>query len=142
MKQAIIIASFTEFGGAMLLGSGVTDTIKSGIADITTYTDKPELLMFGMVCALLACGLWLLLATYLELPVSTTHSIVGAIIGMTMVTNGAGSVIWTSPGDPFPGGVVAIVLAWFVTPAMAAVMAALLFMFTKLFVLKAKNPFK
>ena len=145
MKQAILVASVCEFGGAVLLGSGVTDTIKSGIAKVSAYTYQPELLMYGMVCALLSAGLWLLLATFLELPVSTTHSIVGAIIGMSMVAAGADSIIWTSPpkpGSPFPGGVVAIVLAWFITPAMAMIVAALLFLFTKLVVLKANNPFR
>ena len=123
----------------------MTDTIKSGIAKVSAYTYEPELLMYGMVCALLSAGLWLLLATFLELPVSTTHSIVGAIIGMSMVAAGPDSIIWSSPpkpGSPFPGGVVAIVLAWFITPAMAAIVAALLFLFTKLVVLRAKNPFK
>ena len=145
MKQALIVASFCEFGGAVLLGSGVTDTIKSGIAKVSAYTYEPELLMYGMVCALLATGLWLALATFLELPVSTTHSIVGAIIGMSLIAAGPDSVIWYSapkPGSPFPGGFVSIVLAWFITPAMAMVLAALLFLFTKLVVLKAANPFR
>ncbi|KAL4515921.1 hypothetical protein Ndes2526B_g00636 [Nannochloris sp. 'desiccata'] len=145
MKQAIIVASVCEFSGAVLLGAGVTDTIKSGIADLSYYTATPDLLMYGMLCALLATGLWLALATFLELPVSTTHSIVGALIGMSMIAKGPDSVIWTSApsnGSPFPGGVVAIFLAWFITPAMAAMVAALLFTFTKLVVLKAKDPFK
>ena len=145
MKQAIIVASFCEFGGAVLLGSGVTDTIKSGIANVNYYAAYPDLLMYGMLCALLATGLWLALATFLELPVSTTHSIVGAIIGMSLVARGADSVIWTEapkPGSPFPGGVVSIILAWFITPTMAAVVAALLFLFTKAVVLMAPNPFK
>lgn len=145
MKQAILVASVCEFSGAVLLGSGVTDTIKSGIAKVSAYTAYPDLLMYGMLCALLATGLWLALATFLELPVSTTHSIVGAIIGMSLVARGGDSVIWTQapqPGSPFPGGVVAIVLAWFITPTMAAVLAALLFLFTKLVVLKAPNPFR
>jgi sodium-dependent phosphate transporter len=147
LKQVIVVAAIFEFGGAVLLGSGVTDTIKSGIAKVSAYTYEPELLMYGMVCALLAAGLWLALATFLELPVSTTHSIVGAIIGMSMVAAGPDSVVWyTAPnpgaGSPFPGGVVSIILAWFITPAMAAVIAALLFLFTKMFVLKAKEPFK
>lgn len=101
--------------------------------------------MYGMLCALASAGIWLALATFLELPVSTTHSIVGAIIGMSMVAAGPDSIIWTSapkPGSPFPGGVVAIILAWFITPAMAAVVAALLFTFTKLVVLHSKNPFR
>jgi len=134
-----------EFGGAVLLGSGVTDTIKSGIAKTSAYVYQPELLMYGMLCALASAGIWLALATFLELPVSTTHSIVGAIIGMSMVAAGPDSIIWTSapqPGSPFPGGVVAIILAWFITPAMAAVVAALLFTFTKLVVLHSKNPFR
>ncbi|KAG7668943.1 hypothetical protein KSW81_003955 [Nannochloris sp. 'desiccata'] len=134
MKQCILVASVCEFGGAVLLGSGVTDTIKSGIAKVSAYTYEPELLMYGMVCALLATGIWLALATFLELPVSTTHSIVGALIGMSLAASGVDSVVWYSApksGSPFPGGVVSIVLAWFITPAMAAIVAGLLFLFTK-----------
>ena len=145
MKQAILVASVCEFGGAVLLGSGVTDTIKSGIADINDYQQYPDLLMFGMVCALFATGIWLALATFLELPVSTTHAIVGAIIGFSLVARGGGSIIWVSdppPGSPFPGGVVSIILAWFLTPAMAAIVAALLFLFTKYAVLHSRHPFQ
>jgi phosphate/sulfate permease len=102
--------------------------------------------MYGMLCALLSAGLWLALATFLELPVSTTHSIVGSIVGMSMIAAGADSVVWYSApkgGDnPFPGGVVSIVLAWIITPMMAALVAALLFVFTKVVVLNARNPFK
>lgn len=145
IKQVIIVASFCEFGGAVLLGSGVTDTVKNGIAKVSAYTYEPELLMYGMVCALFAAAIWLALATFLELPVSTTHSIVGAFVGMSLAAAGTDSVLWYTapkPGSPFPGGVVSIILAWFITPLMAAVMAALLFLFTKLVVLNAKNPFK
>lgn len=66
-----------QFLGALLLGRGVTDTVRSGIADRDFFADQPEILMYGMFCALLAAGMWLLLATYFELPVSTTHSIIG-----------------------------------------------------------------
>jgi sodium-dependent phosphate transporter len=164
-------------GGALLLGSSVSATIRSGIADTTAYESRPDLLMYGMLCALLAAGIWLLVATLLEvgrcraaaaarrarrqpsppltatppphrlaqLPVSTTHSIVGAIIGMSLIAAGPDSVVWTaSPtaGSPFPGGVVSIVLAWFVTPLMAALIAGLFFLLIKVVVLKAKNPFR
>lgn len=147
LKQAICVAAVCEFAGAVLLGSGVTDTIKSGIAKPAAYTDKPELLMYGMMCVLLATGIWLAAATFMELPVSTTHSVIGAIIGMSLIAAGPHSVIWSTPADPandkpLPGGFVAIVLAWFITPAMACVVAGLLFTFTKIVVLKAKNPFK
>ena len=66
LKQVVIVASFTEFGGAMLLGSGVTDTIRSGIAKSSAFTYEPDLLMYGMLCALLSAGLWILLATFWE----------------------------------------------------------------------------
>jgi len=146
LKQAVLVAAVCEFGGAILLGSGVTDTIKSGIAKPEAYTYSPDLLMYGMLCALLSAGIWLALATFLELPVSTTHTIVGSIIGMSMVAAGADSVVWYSApkgGDnPFPGGVVSIFLSWIVTPMMAAVVAGLLFVFTKVVVLHARNPFR
>ncbi len=145
LRQAVLVASICEFGGAILLGSGVTDTIKSGIAKTESYTYSPELLMYGMLCALLSAGLWLALATFLELPVSTTHTIVGSIVGMSMVAAGADSVIWYSApadGNPFPGGVVSIVFSWIITPLMAAIVAALMFVFTKVVVLNARNPFR
>jgi phosphate/sulfate permease len=69
--------SCVQFSGALLLGRGVTDTIKKGIVDPKAFADAPEILMFGMLCALLSSGIWLLVATYLELPVSTTHAIYG-----------------------------------------------------------------
>lgn len=101
--------------------------------------------MYGMLCALTAAGMWLALATFLELPVSTTHTTVAGIVGFSLVAAGGDAVVWTTPagnGSPFPGGFVAIIIAWFVTPVMAAALAALLFQFTKLFVLYAKNPFR
>ena len=146
LKQAVLVAAIFEFAGAMLLGSGVTDTIRKGIAKTSSYVYSPELLMYGMLCALLSAGLWLALATFLELPVSTTHTMVGSIIGMSMVAAGADSVVWYKApkgGDnPFPGGVVSIVLAWIITPMIAALVAALLFVFTKVVVLNARNPFR
>jgi sodium-dependent phosphate transporter len=72
-------------------GAGVADTIRSKIANLDYYKQKPDLYMYGMLCALLATGIWLILATYLELPVSTTHSIVGSVIGMSMIAAGADS---------------------------------------------------
>lgn len=146
LRQAVVVAAIFEFGGAMLLGSGVTSTIRKGIAKIDSYTYSPELLMYMMLCAMLSAGLWLALATFLELPVSTTHSMVGSIVGASMVAAGADSVVWYSApkgGDnPFPGGVVSIILAWIITPMIAACVAALLFVFTKVVVLNARNPFK
>jgi phosphate/sulfate permease len=69
-----------QFSGAMLLGRGVTDTIKSGIVQQSAFEDAPEILLYGMYCALMAAALWLILATALELPVSTTHAIFGCAL--------------------------------------------------------------
>ena len=96
LRQAVLVAAVCEFGGSMLLGSGVTSTIRKGIAKPEAYVYSPDLLMYGMLCAMLSAGLWLALATFLELPVSTTHSMVGAIVGMSMVAAGADSVVWYS----------------------------------------------
>lgn len=143
MKQAIVIAAFCEFGGAVLLGAGVTNTIRGGIADLEYYKAKPDLYMYGMLCAMLAAGLWILLATYLELPVSTTHSIVGAVLGMSMIAAGADSVKWSKSKDSFPflEGVSVIVISWFTSPLLAGLGGATLFLFTRHAVLRRKNSF-
>ncbi|KAL4858996.1 Phosphate-repressible phosphate permease pho-4 [Chlorella vulgaris] len=143
MKQAILIASVCEFGGAVLLGSGVTDTIRGKIADLDYYVDKPDLYMYGMLCAMMATGIWLILATYLELPVSTTHSITGAVIGMSMIAGGVDSVIWSASKDSFPylSGVSVIVISWFTSPLLAGIVGAILWLFTRHAVLRRKNSF-
>jgi phosphate/sulfate permease len=78
--ECILWLLFVQFSGAMLLGRGVTSTIKSGIVDPKAFVDTPEILMYGMFCALTASGVWLLVATMMELPVSTTHSIFGCAL--------------------------------------------------------------
>lgn len=83
--QAVIIAGFCGFSGAVLMGSHVTSTVRHGIADPDAFKDDPDILMFGMLCVLFATGAWLILSCYLELPVSSTHSVVGGIIGMYML---------------------------------------------------------
>jgi sodium-dependent phosphate transporter len=110
MKQAIVLASLCEFSGAVLMGSSVTETIRTGVAKLEAFQNSPDILAYGMLCALLASGIWLLVATFWELPVSTTHSIVGAIIGMTLVAVGPSAVLWSSSSDTFPyiGGVASL----------------------------------
>jgi sodium-dependent phosphate transporter len=97
-----------------------------------------------MLCAMLATGIWLLVATYFELPVSTTHSIVGAVIGMSMVAAGADSVIWSQEKDSFPflEGVSVIVISWFTSPLLAGIGGAGLFLFTRHAVLRRQNSYK
>ena len=77
IQQAVIIAAIFEFAGSVLLGASVTDTIRKNVAETDEFVEDPEVLMYGMLCVIAATGIWLLLASYLELPVSTTHSVIG-----------------------------------------------------------------
>ena len=94
IKQAILIAILFEFAGAYLAGGEVTATIRKGIIDPALMADTPELLVYGMLASLLAAGIWLLVATHFGWPVSTTHSIVGAIVGFAAVGISVEAVAW------------------------------------------------
>lgn len=144
IKQALMIAAVFEFLGAFFLGSTVTDTISSKIANIQSFANKPELFMYGMLCADVASGLWLLLATHLELPVSTTHSTIGGVIGFALVNGGASSVKWADPVPYFPymEGVVPIVISWFLSPLMAGVFAATMYYIVRTCILRRRQSLK
>jgi len=94
LKQAIIIAMIFEFAGAYLAGGEVTSTIRKGIIDVSYFIDIPEYLVLGMIASLLSAGIWLAVASYFGWPVSTTHSIIGAIIGFTAVGVSPDAVEW------------------------------------------------
>ncbi|MAF84123.1 MAG: phosphate permease [Chromatiales bacterium] len=132
VKQALLIAAIFEFSGAVLAGGEVTKTIRKGIIDASSLTDTPELLMFGMLAALLAAGVWLLIASMRGWPVSTTHSIVGAIIGFAMVGIGMDSVQW--------GKVAAIVASWVASPLIAGILSFLLFNSVQWLILSRPDP--
>ncbi len=119
IKQAIIIAMVFEFAGAYLAGGEVTSTIRKGIIDVTAFSDIPELLVFGMISALFAAATWLLIASILGWPVSTTHSIVGAIIGFAAIGVSPDTVEWGKVGG--------IVGSWIVTPLISGIIAFLIF---------------
>ncbi len=132
IKQAIIIAMIFEFAGAYLAGGEVTSTIRNGIIDPNYFTDTPELLVYGMIGSLLAAGIWLVVASALGWPVSTTHSIVGAIIGFAAVGVGSDSVSW----DKVSG----IVGSWVVTPAISGFIAFILFQSTQKLIFNTDDP--
>jgi len=138
MKQAVVLAAVFETAGAVLMGSHVTNTIRKGIADYECFEEQPELLMYGCMWVVLAVGLWLFLASYLEMPVSTTHSCVGGMIGMAIALKGTECVIWYKPITTFPyiGGVTGIILSWFISPLFSAIFAAGLFYILRIFVLR------
>jgi len=131
-KQAVGIAFFTEFLGALFLGSGVAGTIQKKIIDVDSFNDNPAELMLGMVCALFGSSMWVLSATRFGLPVSSTHSIVGAIIGIGIAAHGPSSVDWGT----WDSGVVSIVLSWIIAPLLSGFIAFLLYSITKLLVLR------
>ena len=132
IKQAILIAMVFEFAGAYLAGGEVTSTIRKGIIDATYFVDTPELLVFGMVASLLAAGTWLLVASYLGWPVSTTHSIVGAIVGFAAVGVSADAVTWSKVGG--------IVGSWVITPLISGIFAYMIFMSAQKFIFNTNDP--
>lgn len=134
IKQAIVIAMIFEFAGAYLAGGEVTSTIRKGIIDSGAYVSHPELLVFGMIAALLAAGTWLLIASMKGWPVSTTHSIVGAIIGFSAVGVGMHTVEWSK--------VVGIVGSWVITPLISGVIAFLIFNSAQKLIFDTENPYK
>jgi len=139
--QAVCIASVFEFLGAVLLGSQVVKTISNGIADVDCFDNNPGLLMYGMTIVIMTTGIWLAIASYLAMPVSTTHSTIGGVIGMTMMTRGSGCVLWYAPTDNFPylSGVAAIVVSWIISPLASGIVAAALYGLTYMVVLRNKE---
>ncbi|SUZ61625.1 uncharacterized protein METZ01_LOCUS14479 [marine metagenome] len=135
IKQAIIIAMIFEFAGAWLAGGEVTSTIRSSIIDVETagFDERPELLVYGMLSSLLAAGIWLIIASRYGLPVSTTHSIIGAIVGFAAVGISFDAIMWGQIGS--------IVASWVVSPLVAGIISFSLFMTVQHLVLSTDNPF-
>ena len=134
VKQAIIIAIIFEFLGAVVAGGNVTKTIRKGIIDPSSITANPEILVYGMLASLLAAAVWLMIASSRGWPVSTTHSIVGALIGFALVGIGPESVKWGMVGS--------IVASWVVSPIVGGTIAFLLVMSTRKLIFDTDNPLK
>ena len=134
IKQAILIAMVFEFAGAYLAGGEVTSTIRKGIIDSAPFIDKPEVMVFGMIASLLAAGIWLVVASAMGWPVSTTHSIIGAIIGFATVAVGADAVSWGKVGG--------IVGSWVITPMLSGLLAYFIFMSAQKTIFDTDSPLK
>ncbi len=134
IKQAVILAAIFEFSGAYLAGGEVTNTIRKGIVDQEVFAGQPEVFIWGMLASLLAAGTWLLIASRKGWPVSTTHSIVGAVIGFAAVAVDVNAVHWDKVGG--------IVLSWVVTPLLAGVIAFSVLMSIQKLILETDDPFK
>ena len=132
VNQAIIIAIIFEFAGAVLAGGEVTATVRKGILDASVFVDSPHLLVYGMLAALLAAGFWLLIASSVGWPVSTTHSIVGAIVGFGAVGVGVDAVAWGKVGT--------IVASWVISPLLAGTLAVFIFKSLQKRIISTENP--
>ena len=132
IKQAILVAAVFEFLGAVLAGGEVTSTIRKGIVDAELLAGTPELLVYGMLAALLAAGTWLLIASRNGWPVSTTHSIVGAIVGFAAVGIGVDAVQWGEVGR--------IVMSWVISPLTSGFLAYLIYQSVQRLILRQDDP--
>ena len=131
-KQAIYIAAIAEFAGAFFVGGHVSDTIRKGMLDPTIFSETPIILVYGMIAALLSAALWLNIASYLAWPVSTTHSIVGAVVGFGIMAGGMDAINWIK--------VWSVVMSWVVSPLIGGLVAFLLFRFLTNQVFRRRNP--
>ncbi len=132
IRQAIVVAAIFEFLGAVLAGGAVTSTIRKGIVDSDLLSGEPELLIYGMLSALLAAGTWLLIASRRGWPVSTTHSIIGSIVGFAAVGIGLDAVRWNQVGT--------IVMSWVISPLTAGFIAFLIYQSVLRLVLQHEDP--
>lgn len=132
LRQALVIAGVLEFTGAVLFGRGVSETLTTKIANPALFIAQPSTFLIGMISVLVACSLWLQIATWKGWPVSSTHATVGAIAGFSWVAMGAGSVNWSSIG--------VISGTWILTPLVSGTIAALLYSLVKRWILDQPRP--
>ncbi|XP_060024981.1 sodium-dependent phosphate transporter 1 isoform X1 [Lagenorhynchus albirostris] len=132
LKQACILASIFETVGSVLLGAKVSETIRKGLIDVEMYNSTQELLMAGSVSAMFGSAVWQLVASFLKLPISGTHCIVGATIGFSLVAKGQEGVKWSE--------LIKIVMSWFVSPLLSGIMSGILFFLVRAFILRKADP--
>ena len=134
LRQACILASIFEVAGAVLLGYNVSETVRKGIIDVTLFQNDEKELMLGSLSALVGSALWNLIATALALPISGTHTVVGATIGYALVARGLDGVQWME--------LVKIIASWFVSPLLSGLISVLLFVPLRRLVLRAARPLR
>jgi phosphate/sulfate permease len=132
LKWAILVAALMEFAGAFLVGSHVTNTVRKGIIDPVVFTGDPNSYIYGMIAALLAAGTWLNIASYKGWPVSTTHSIVGSVLGFGIVFSGFSSIHWNTVSQ--------IAASWVVSPLLSGVISFSIFILLRRVIFYSKTP--
>ncbi|MFQ5676592.1 MAG: inorganic phosphate transporter, partial [bacterium] len=132
LKRAVIVAAVLEFAGAFFVGMHVSETVRKGIIAPEIFASDPMIFVYGMMAALLAAGAWLQVASYYGWPVSTTHSIVGSILGFGVVVGGTQAVHWDK--------VASIVGSWVVSPLLSGVTSFLIFTLLRRKIFYAADP--
>jgi phosphate/sulfate permease len=135
LRNAVIAAAIFEFAGALLLGAKVTGTIRGKILISSYYVDSPDILMFGNLCALMVASFGLLVATKYEYPISTTHTIIAALMGFSVAANGFKSVDWWPWGGK-------IFISWVTSPLLTGILSFMFFSTVKYFVLESADTFR
>ncbi|KAK4597931.1 hypothetical protein RGQ29_015448 [Quercus rubra] len=132
LRQAVLTAAVLEFSGALLMGTHVTNTMQKGILVATMFQGKDTLLFAGLLSSLAAAGTWLQVASYYGWPVSTTHCIVGSMVGFGLAYGGVGAVFWSS--------LARVISSWVISPIMGALASFLVYKCIRRFVYSAPNP--
>jgi sodium-dependent phosphate transporter len=133
LRQAVVIAAIFEFCGALFLGASVTSTVRGKIFDTSYYEDQPEVVMLGFMTSLVTASIMLLVATSFGMPVSTTHTVVGAIVGFSCAAEGFESINWPE--------FINIIISWFVSPLVTGVVGFIIFYIIKRTILLSSDPF-
>jgi len=131
-RQAVLVAAIAEFAGAVFVGGHVSDTVRKGMVDPNLFADVPMHLVYGMISALIAASIWLHIASSLGWPVSTTHSIVGAVVGFGFIAGGADAVNWGKVGF--------VAMSWIVSPVLGGLMAYGVFRFITIYIFDKRDP--
>jgi PiT family inorganic phosphate transporter len=132
LRRAVLIAAVLEFAGAFFVGAPVSETIQKGLIDTQLFVSQPNVLIIGMCAALLGTSIWLQIASYFGWPVSTTHAIVGAVLGFGFLVGGVDAVHWGEVGS--------VAISWIISPIMSAVIAYLIFSILQKKILFAMHP--
>ncbi|MBI3236359.1 MAG: inorganic phosphate transporter, partial [Chlamydiales bacterium] len=132
LRRAVILAAILEFCGAFFAGSNVSETVQKGLIDTDMFLTEPTVLILGMCAALFGTSLWLQIASYFGWPVSTTHAIVGAVIGFGGVVGGSEAIQWAEVGS--------IAASWIISPVTAGVVSYIIFSVLQRYILFAMNP--
>ncbi len=132
LRQAILIAAILEFSGAFFFGSHVSETVQKGLVDATIFSKDPITLVYGMLAALLSTGLWLQIASYYGWPVSTTHAIVGAVVGFGAIIGGLDAIYW--------GNIAFVTCSWVISPLCGGIFSYGIFMLLRKKIFYTSNP--